>query len=69
MYRIRPHRTYPQGLLMFCFFIMLAVLGLNILVFQLAPQYTMYGSQHYRVRNTSHVCTAYYIWYSTLSIS
>lgn len=51
MYKIRPHRTQPQGLIIFCVILMYTVLAMNILLFSLSPQYTTYGSQHYQVVN------------------
>ena len=47
MYKIRPRKTKPQGLLFLCFFLMLVVMALNVMLYQVAPQYFMYGSQHY----------------------
>ena len=49
MYKMRPGRTRPQGLLMLVFLLMLIVLAVNVLVYQLTPQYSTYGSQHYIV--------------------
>ena len=49
MYKIRPRRTRPQGLLFLCFLLVFIVLALNVLVYQLTPQYSSYGSQHYWV--------------------
>lgn len=55
MYKIRPHRTQPQGLIILCVILMYTVLAMNILLFSLSPQYTTYGSQHYQVVNeTTH---------------
>jgi LMBR1 domain-containing protein 1 len=53
MYRIRVQHTKPQALLFLCFLLMLIVLALNILVYQLAPQYMTYGSQLYATNSTS----------------
>lgn len=39
----------PQALLFLILMVMLTMLFLNILLFTLAPQYVMYGSQHYVV--------------------
>ncbi|CAN8004757.1 unnamed protein product, partial [Ixodes pacificus] len=48
MYRIRPGRTRPQGILLLCLSLMFAVLALNVLLYSVCPQYTTFGSQHYR---------------------
>ncbi len=45
MYKIRPRRTRPQGILMLCMILMFIILAINIIVYQLTPQYSMYGSQ------------------------
>ena len=37
----------PQALLFLILMLMLTMLFLNIMLFTLAPQYVMYGSQHY----------------------
>lgn len=50
MYKIRVRRTKPQGLLFLVFLLMFIVMALNIIVYQLTPQYTTYGNQHYVVR-------------------
>ncbi|XP_059144900.1 probable lysosomal cobalamin transporter [Physella acuta] len=47
MYKIRPRRTSPQGLLMFCMILMFIVLAINIVLYELTPQYSSFGSQHY----------------------
>ncbi|XP_052777105.1 probable lysosomal cobalamin transporter [Mya arenaria] len=47
MYKMRPRRTPPQGILMMCFILMLTLLGINILLYELTPQYTSFGNQHY----------------------
>ncbi|GFN89415.1 lmbr1 domain containing 1 [Plakobranchus ocellatus] len=47
MYKIRPRRTSPQGLLMFCMILMFIVLGINVILYELTPQYSSFGSQHY----------------------
>lgn len=58
MYRIRPRRTRPQALLMLCFILSFIMLAVNIIVFELTPQYSSYGSQHYQTsKNTTEVCT------------
>ncbi|XP_067677707.1 probable lysosomal cobalamin transporter [Haliotis asinina] len=47
MYKIRPRRTRPQGLLMLCMILMFIVLAINIIVYELTPQYSTFGSQKY----------------------
>ncbi|XP_065185123.1 probable lysosomal cobalamin transporter [Sycon ciliatum] len=47
MYKVRPGRTEPQGVLMVAFLMMFCVLYLNTMVMSLAPQYVMFGSQKY----------------------
>lgn len=47
MFKIRMQRTRPQGLLMLCITLMFTVLAINILLFNINPQYMIYGSQHY----------------------
>ncbi|KAI0232159.1 putative lysosomal cobalamin transporter, partial [Lamellibrachia satsuma] len=58
VYKVRVRRTRPQGLLFLCFFLIFIVLALNVLVYEVAPQYTTYGSQHYWVsgRRTLLLC-------------
>jgi len=45
----------PQALLFLIMMLMLTMLFLNIMLFTLAPQYVMYGSQHYRVTTSTTV--------------
>jgi LMBR1 domain-containing protein 1 len=52
MYRIRPRRTRPQGILMLCMILMFIVLAINIIVYELTPQYSSFGSQHYMSNST-----------------
>jgi len=47
MYKIRIRRTKPQGLLLMCFLLMFLVLALNVIIFEITPQYTTFGSQKY----------------------
>ena len=49
MYKVRPRRTLPQGLLMFCMILMFLVLAINVILYELTPQYSSFGSQHYLV--------------------
>lgn len=53
MYRIRPRRTRPQGILMMCMILMFIQLGINVILYELTPQYSSFGSQHYRVNGTN----------------
>ncbi|KXJ15975.1 probable lysosomal cobalamin transporter [Exaiptasia diaphana] len=69
LFKIRPRHTLPQALLLMCVMLMLIVLSLNMMLFSLAPQYVMYGSQHYllhknvtahnvtTITSTSEVCS------------
>ncbi|XP_013783878.1 probable lysosomal cobalamin transporter isoform X1 [Limulus polyphemus] len=47
MYKIRPRRTPPQGMLMLCSILMYTILAINIFLYSVSPQYTTYGSQQY----------------------
>ncbi|KAK3091500.1 hypothetical protein FSP39_020283 [Pinctada imbricata] len=47
MYKIRPRRTRPQGILMLCMILMFMMLAINVIVYELTPQYSSYGSQRY----------------------
>lgn len=47
MFRIRPHRTRPQGLLLLTVTLMFIIMALHVTLYSLTPQYTTYGSQHY----------------------
>lgn len=53
MYKIRPRRTRPQGILMMCMILMFVQLGINIILYELTPQYSSYGSQHFHVNGTN----------------
>ncbi|XP_045160510.2 probable lysosomal cobalamin transporter [Mercenaria mercenaria] len=55
MYKIRPRRTRPQGILMMCMILMFIQLGINIILYELTPQYSSYGSQHFKVSNSTQV--------------
>ncbi|XP_067840137.1 lysosomal cobalamin transport escort protein LMBD1 [Heptranchias perlo] len=48
LYKIRPGRTRPQALLFLCMILLLMVLHTSYMVYSLAPQYVMYGSQKYQ---------------------
>ncbi|GAV02179.1 hypothetical protein RvY_12776 [Ramazzottius varieornatus] len=48
LFRFRPHGTRPQGILFLCFILTFSVLGLNVISYFLSPQYSTFGSQHYR---------------------
>ncbi|XP_063047108.1 lysosomal cobalamin transport escort protein LMBD1 [Engraulis encrasicolus] len=47
LYKIRPGRTRPQALLFLCMILLLIVLHTSYMIYSLAPQYVMYGSQKY----------------------
>lgn len=47
LYKIRPHRTNPQGMLMLSMIMMLIVVAINIVLFELTPQYSSFGSELY----------------------
>uniref|UniRef100_A0A8C6NKT1 Lysosomal cobalamin transport escort protein LMBD1 n=1 Tax=Nothobranchius furzeri TaxID=105023 RepID=A0A8C6NKT1_NOTFU len=49
LYKIRPKRTCPQALLFLCMILLLIVLHTSYMIYSLAPQYVMYGSQKYLV--------------------
>jgi hypothetical protein len=55
MYRFSRGRTKPQALLMLSSFMMFIVVAMNIFVYLLIPQYSIYGNQYYslivKVRN------------------
>uniref|UniRef100_A0A672L716 Lysosomal cobalamin transport escort protein LMBD1 n=1 Tax=Sinocyclocheilus grahami TaxID=75366 RepID=A0A672L716_SINGR len=57
LYKIRPQRTRPQALLFLCMILLLIVLHTSYMIYSLAPQYVMYGSQKYllQVRYPSQV--------------
>ncbi|KAM8953049.1 lysosomal cobalamin transport escort protein LMBD1 [Pelodytes ibericus] len=53
LYKIRRGRTRPQALLFLCMILLLIVLHTNYMIYSLAPQYVMYGSQKYLVESNS----------------
>eukprot|EP00106_Octopus_bimaculoides_P012063 XP_014779505.1 PREDICTED: probable lysosomal cobalamin transporter [Octopus bimaculoides] len=53
LYKIRPYRTTPQGMLMMNMILMLIVLAINVILFELTPQYSSFGSEVYV--NTTYV--------------
>ncbi|ESO86626.1 hypothetical protein LOTGIDRAFT_235253 [Lottia gigantea] len=59
MYKIRVRRTKPQGLLMLCMILMFIILAINIILYELTPQYSSFGSQHYKLNSTNEIkaCT------------
>lgn len=46
-YKVKPQRSRPQALLFLSFLLMFVVLGINILIYFMAPMYALYGNQHY----------------------
>lgn len=61
MYKIRPRRTRPQAILMMCMILMFIQLGINVILYELTPQYSSFGSQHYKVSNSTKIekCSTY----------
>ncbi|XP_072016820.1 probable lysosomal cobalamin transporter [Amphiura filiformis] len=53
MYKIRPHKTKPQGLLFLCLIMMCVILALNVMLYTLAPEYMTYGNQKYIPSNST----------------
>ncbi|XP_056291517.1 lysosomal cobalamin transport escort protein LMBD1 [Pseudoliparis swirei] len=51
LYKIRPKKTRPQALLFLCMILLLIVLHTSYMIYSLAPQYVMYGSQKYLVQS------------------
>ncbi|XP_061479054.1 lysosomal cobalamin transport escort protein LMBD1 isoform X1 [Rhineura floridana] len=47
LYKIRRGRTRPQALLFLCMILLLIVLHTSYMIYSMAPQYVMYGSQKY----------------------
>ncbi|NWV51619.1 LMBD1 protein, partial [Daphoenositta chrysoptera] len=50
LYKIRRGKTRPQALLFLCMILLLIVLHTTYMIYSLAPQYVMYGSQKYLVQ-------------------
>jgi len=57
-YKVRPQRSRPQALLFLSFLLMFVVLGINILIYFMAPMYALYGNQHYISNGTTTTTTA-----------
>ncbi|CAL8299923.1 unnamed protein product [Merluccius merluccius] len=53
LYKIRPKKTRPQALLFLCMILLLIVLHTSYMIYSLAPQYVMYGSQKYLAESHS----------------
>ncbi|KAK7825701.1 hypothetical protein U0070_012946 [Myodes glareolus] len=51
LYKIRRGRTRPQALLFLCMILLLIVLHTSYMIYSLAPQYVMYGSQNYLIES------------------
>eukprot|EP01135_Chromosphaera_perkinsii_P008688 Nk52_evm21s1444 gene=Nk52_evmTU21s1444 len=47
MYKIRAHRTPPQGLLILCSLLVFITLSFSAMLLSIVPQYATYGSQTY----------------------
>ncbi|NWU71329.1 LMBD1 protein, partial [Pterocles burchelli] len=54
LYKIRRGKTRPQALLFLCMILLLIVLHTSYMIYSLAPQYVMYGSQKYLVQVRCH---------------
>ena len=55
LFKLRPHGSVPQGLLLMCMLLMLSLLTLNVFMTSLAPEYMTFGYQRYvRVCRPSH---------------
>ncbi|NXL00307.1 LMBD1 protein, partial [Mesembrinibis cayennensis] len=50
LYKIRRGKTRPQALLFLCMILLLIVLHTSYMIYSLAPQYVMYGSQKYLIQ-------------------
>uniref|UniRef100_A0A8C5C079 Lysosomal cobalamin transport escort protein LMBD1 n=1 Tax=Gadus morhua TaxID=8049 RepID=A0A8C5C079_GADMO len=57
LYKIRPKKTRPQALLFLCMILLLIVLHTSYVIYSLAPQYVMYGSQKYLAETTGNFTT------------
>ncbi|KAG8581955.1 hypothetical protein GDO81_007866 [Engystomops pustulosus] len=53
LFKIRRERTRPQALLFLCMILLLIVLHTSYMIYSLAPQYVMYGSQKYLVEGST----------------
>ena len=47
VYRVRAWRTPPRGLMLAVLLLMFIILAQNVILLSLAPDYTMFGNQHY----------------------
>lgn len=56
LYKIRRGKTRPQALLFLCMILLLIVLHTSYMIYSLAPQYVMYGSQKYLVQVRCDTC-------------
>uniref|UniRef100_A0A7N8XN24 LMBR1 domain containing 1 n=1 Tax=Mastacembelus armatus TaxID=205130 RepID=A0A7N8XN24_9TELE len=69
LYKIRPKRTRPQALLFLCMILLLIVLHTSYMIYSLAPQYVMYGSQKYLVQVRKNVSISMYFYQCTVTRS
>ncbi|XP_038057530.1 probable lysosomal cobalamin transporter [Patiria miniata] len=53
MYKIRPHHTKPQALLFLCMYLMILLLAVNVMLYNLAPDYMTYGHQKFLPENST----------------
>nr|XP_027197933.1 histone deacetylase 8-like isoform X1 [Dermatophagoides pteronyssinus] len=58
LYKIKPGKTAPQGILLLFASIMLAILGINVLFYSAFPQYATYGRQFYQEQTSNNTYTA-----------
>eukprot|EP00040_Diaphanoeca_grandis_P010962 m.56140 g.56140 ORF g.56140 m.56140 type:complete len:720 (-) comp22193_c0_seq2:223-2382(-) len=47
LFKIRPRRTVPQGILFFAFILMFSMIAMNVVMMTIAPQYVKFGNQMY----------------------
>ncbi|KAB0351666.1 hypothetical protein FD755_021507, partial [Muntiacus reevesi] len=62
LYKIRRGRTRPQALLFLCMILLLIVLHTSYMIYSLAPQYVMYGSQNYLIEVNQCTVTRTYLF-------
>ena len=60
LYKIRRGRTRPQALLFLCMILLLIVLHTSYMIYSLAPQYVMYGSQNYLIEVSTNIKKSHY---------
>jgi hypothetical protein len=65
MYRFSHGRTKPQAILMLSSLMMFIVIAMNIFVYLLIPQYSIYGDQY---ANIEKVCSNLFIGDSLITV-